>query len=135
MPRLREFAAEEYHRRRRHDDAMTLMWAEFSERPFLETYKTLEKHAKKAGTGQWRGRALGEIRLRIAKAKEKARGQARPRWLQAADNHSVLVEIFLYEGKAENAWREAGVEEGRTAMVPSCSTGRRNTPRTPHPSI
>src|SRR5262249_28334470 len=47
--RLRELAAEEYHRRDRHADAMSLMWAEFSERPFLETYKTLEKHAKKAG--------------------------------------------------------------------------------------
>jgi uncharacterized Zn finger protein len=108
--RLREFAAEEYHRRRRHNDAMNLMWAEFSEQPFLETYKTLEKHAKKAGAWpEWRERALAEIRVRIAKAKEKARGQARPRWLQADDNHSVLVEIFLYEGKAEDAWREAGV--------------------------
>jgi uncharacterized Zn finger protein len=108
--RLREFAGEEYHRHRRHDDAMKLMWAEFSERPFLETYKTLEKHAKKAGAWpEWRERALAEIRVRIAKAKEKARGQARPRWLQADDNHSVLVEIFLYEGKAEDAWREAGV--------------------------
>ncbi len=108
--RLREFAAEEYHRRRRHDDAMKLMWAEFAERPFLETYKTLEKHAKKAGAWpEWRERALAEIRVRIAKAKEQARGQSRPRWLQADDNHSVLVEIFLYEGKAEDAWREAGV--------------------------
>ncbi len=108
--RLREFAAEEYHRRRRHDDAMKLMWAEFSERPFLETYKTLQKHAKKAGAWpEWRERALAEIRVRIAKAKENARGQARPRWLQAGDNHSVLVEIFLYEGKAEDAWIESGV--------------------------
>ena len=108
--RRREFAAEEYHRRRRHDDAMTLMWAEFSERPFLETYKPLEKHAKKAGAWpEWRERALLEIRVRIAKAKEQARGQTRPRWMQADDNHSVLVEIFLYEGKAEDAWREAGV--------------------------
>ncbi len=108
--RLREFAAEEYHRRRRHDDAMNLMWAEFSERPFLETYKALEKHAKKAGAWpEWRGRALAEIRVRIAKAKEKARCQARPRWAQTDDDHSVLVEIFLYEGKAEDAWREAGV--------------------------
>jgi uncharacterized Zn finger protein len=108
--RLREFAAEEYHRRRRHDDAMKLMWAEFSERPFAETWKTLEKHAKKAGAWpEWRERALAEIRVRIAKAKEKTRGQARPRWMQTDDDHSVLVEIFLYEGKAEDAWREAGV--------------------------
>jgi len=106
--RLREFAAEEYHRRRRHDDAMKVMWAEFSERPFLETYKTLERHAKKAGVWpEWRGRALVEIRLRIAKAKEKARGQARPRWMQADDNHSLLVEIFLYESNPDEAWREA----------------------------
>ncbi len=102
--RLREFAAEEYHRRRRHDDAMKLIWAEFSERPFLENYKTLERHAKKAGAWpEWRERALTEIRLRIA----KARGQSRPRWMQADDNNSPLVEIFLYEGNPEESWREA----------------------------
>jgi len=113
---LREFAAEEYHRRGRHADAMSLIWAEFSERPFLETYKTLEKHAKNAGAwSDWRERALAEIRSRIAKAKEKARSQARPRWMAADDDHSVLVEIFLHEGKAEDAWREAvagGCSEG-----------------------
>lgn len=108
--RLREFAAEEYHRRRRHDDAMKLMWAEFSERPYLESYKTLERHAKKAGTWpEWRERALGEIRLRVAKAKDKTRGQTRPGWMQADDNHSVLLEIFLHEGDADEAWQEAGV--------------------------
>jgi uncharacterized Zn finger protein len=107
--RLREFAAEEYHRRRRHDDAMKLMWAEFSERPFLERYKTLERHAKEAGVWpEWRERALAEIRLRITKATEKARGQAQPRGMLAGDDCSALVEIFLYEGKADEAWREAG---------------------------
>ena len=106
--RLREFAAEEYHRRRRHDDAMKLMWAEFHERPILETYKTLEKHAKKAGGWQeWRERALAQIRLRIAKAKEKSHGQTRSRWFPGDDNNSPLVEIFLYEGDSEEAWREA----------------------------
>jgi len=106
--RLREFAADEYHRRRRHDDALKLMWAEFSERPYLETYKTLEIHAKKAGAWpEWRERALAEFRLRIARAKEKARGQSRPRWMQADDNNSPLVEIFLYEGTPAEAWREA----------------------------
>jgi tetratricopeptide (TPR) repeat protein len=106
--RLREFAAEEYHRRRRHDDAMKLMWAEFSERPLLETYKTLKRHAKKAGEWpEWQNRSLAEIRLRIAKAKDKARGRTRPRWMQADDDHSALVEIFLYENDPEAAWREA----------------------------
>jgi uncharacterized Zn finger protein len=107
-PRLREFAAEEYHRRRRHDDALHLIWAEFSERPYLESYKTLERHAKKARAWpEWRERALAEIRLRIAKTKEKTRGQARHRWMQPDQDHSALVEIFLYEGNPEEAWREA----------------------------
>jgi uncharacterized Zn finger protein len=106
--RLREFAAEEYHRRRRHEDAMKLMWAEFSERPDLETYRTLERHAKKTKAWpEWRERALTEIRQRIAKAKEKSRGQTRPHWMRPGDDHSQLVEIFLYEGDVDAAWREA----------------------------
>jgi uncharacterized Zn finger protein len=108
--RLREFAAEEYHRRGRHQDAMKLVWAEFSERLFLETYKTLKKHAEKAGAWpEWRERALAEIRARIVKAKEKARGQTGRRWMSANDDHSQLVEIFLYERNVEDAWREAVV--------------------------
>jgi hypothetical protein len=87
---------------------MKLMWTVFSERPFLETYKTLERHAKKAGAcAEWRERALTEIRLRITKAKEKARGQTRPRWMQAEADNSPLVEIFLFEGDPDSAWREA----------------------------
>ncbi len=114
--RLREFAAEEYHRRRRHDDAMKLMWAEFSEKPSLETYRSLERHAIKAMTWpEWRERALAEIRQRIAKAKEKSRGLTQPRWLRPDDDHSQLVEIFLHEGDTDAAWREA--QEG------GCSNG------------
>jgi hypothetical protein len=70
--------------------------------------KTLKKHAKKAGEWpEWRNRGLAEIRLRIAKAKEKPRGQTRPRWMQADDDDSPLVEIFLYENEPEAAWHEA----------------------------
>ncbi len=106
--RLREFAAEEYHRRRRHSDAMKLLWAEFSERPYLETYQTLKRHGKKAGNWpEWRDRALAEIRQRIAKAKDESRGQARHRWMRPNDDHSLLVEIFLSERGNEAAWREA----------------------------
>jgi tetratricopeptide (TPR) repeat protein len=97
--RLREFAAEEYHRLGRHTDAMALIWAVFLDRPFLETYSKLAEHAKKAGSWpEWRESALAEIRRRIAQ---------NPR-----SDRSVLVEIFLSEGKAdpsqsEAAWREA----------------------------
>src|SRR5260370_6699241 len=86
--RLREFAAEEYHRRRRHDDAMKLMWAEFSERPYLESYKTLERHAKKAGTRpESRESALGEIRLRVAEANGTTRGQIHPPRRRVVSHH------------------------------------------------
>jgi len=106
--RLREFTADEYHRRGRHDDAMKLMWAEFVERPIPEIYLTLQRHAKKADAWpEWRELALAEIRLRIAKAKETARGQTRPRWSSADVTNSPLVEIFLQEGDSEEAWREA----------------------------
>ncbi len=107
-PRLRKFAVEEYHRRGRHDDASALWWTAFSERVCLESYKTLEQQAKPTGVWpEWRERALGEVRLRIAQAKEKARGQIRSRRMEVEDDHSPLVEIFLYEANPEAAWREA----------------------------
>ena len=106
--RLREFAAEEYHRRRRHEDAMKLMWAEFLERPYLETYRTLERHARKARSWpEWRDRALAEIRRCIAEANKGSRGHRRSRWTQPNVDHSQLVKIFLYERDPEAAWREA----------------------------
>ena len=107
-PRLRKFAAEEYHRRGRHDDAIALWWSAFSERVGLESYKILEQHARQAGVWPvWRERALAEVRLRISHAKEKARGQIRSRRMEVDDDHSPLVEIFLYEANPEAAWQEA----------------------------
>ena len=106
--RLREFAAEEYHRLRRHPDAMKLMWSGFLEGLHLGSYQTLERHAKTAGAWpEWREKALAEIRLRIVKANEIARGQSRVGWMRETCDHSLLVEIFRFEGDPEEAWREA----------------------------
>lgn len=102
--RLRELVADEYHRRKRHDDAMTLAWAEFSERPDLERYENLKRHADRAKAwATWREKALAAIRQEVAKRKREA---GRSTWLYRAD-HSTLVEIFLWEGDLETAWREA----------------------------
>ena len=88
---------------------MRLMWNEFLERPQIETYKTLERHAAKAGAWpEWRERALAEIRTRIEKSKHKAAGKVQPIWLRGDSEHSMLVEIFLYERKVGEAWKEAG---------------------------
>ncbi|HMG74327.1 MAG TPA: hypothetical protein VK582_12565 [Pyrinomonadaceae bacterium] len=43
--RLSDFLADEYHRCGRHPEAMDLIWAEFTDRPQLETYRKLQAHA------------------------------------------------------------------------------------------
>ncbi len=95
--RLREIAAELYHRNGRHDSAMQLMWTQYSERPILDNFQKLEKHARQTGTWNiWRNRALDELRSRMEGASNFFR-----------DDHSFLIEIFLYEGNVEVAWNEA----------------------------
>jgi len=108
--RLREFLAEEYHRRKRHDEAMSLIWAEFAESSSLEEYKKLKDHAQRIGQwAPWREKALDYLRNEIARAKDQCQGNRWP-WYHKAD-HSELVRIFLWEKDVEAAWRE-GQEGG-----------------------
>lgn len=94
---MREFAANEYHRRNDHPKAMKLMWSAYQESLSVQSYETLRQHAEQAGEWpEWRDNAIGLIRRVIAEQKKK--GPA---------DHSRLVAIFLHEGKIEEAWREA----------------------------
>jgi uncharacterized Zn finger protein len=104
--RLREFLAEEYHRRKRHDEAMALVWAEFTESPSFEQYRKLKAHAERIGQWEsWRDKALEYLRSQIAGAKSERQKNRLP-WYRKAD-HSELVRIFLWEKDVEAAWREA----------------------------
>lgn len=104
--RLRDFLAEEYHRRKRHDEAMALMWAEFAESPCLGGYQKLKTHADRiARWPQWREKALAFLREKLAKVK-KDTPKDRWDWAPPADR-SELVRIFLWEKDDEAAWREA----------------------------
>ncbi|MBI4481544.1 MAG: SWIM zinc finger family protein [Acidobacteria bacterium] len=104
--RLRLFLADEYHRRDRHDEAMALIWAEFSGAPSLEQYRNLKVHAGQVGQWQaWREKALGFVRETIAKAKRENR-KDRWGWSRRTD-HRELVSIFLWEKDVDAAWREA----------------------------
>jgi uncharacterized Zn finger protein len=104
--RLREFLAGEYHRRKRHDEAMALIWAEFTESPSLERYRNLKAHAERISHWKsWREKALEYLREQIARAKDPHQGKRWP-WHHKAD-HSDLVRIFLWEKDVEVAWREA----------------------------
>lgn len=104
--RVREFLAEEYHRRKRHDEAMALIWLEFTDSPSLEQYRNLKGHADRVGEWQaWREKALDFLRQSIAKAVREDR-KDRWAWSRGTD-HSALVRIFLWEKDVEAAWREA----------------------------
>lgn len=104
--RLREFLAEEYHRRKRHDEAMALVWKQFTEGPSLGTYQALKKHADRVKDWPaWRGQALGFVREHIARQKKGSQRRS-DLWAFRTD-HSLLVEMFLWEKDSESAWREA----------------------------
>jgi uncharacterized Zn finger protein len=103
--RLREFLIEEYHRRKRHGEAIAIAWMAFCERPGLEAYRILNRSASRAKQwAEWREKALARLRGEIT-----SRRQPRPlaRWAPPAGDHSELVEIFLWEGDPEAAWTEA----------------------------
>lgn len=102
--RLREFLADEYHRRERHDDAMVLAWTSFSEQPSLQEYDRLKAHAERAKCWPvWRERALDYVRDGI----EKNRKATPKSPYGPTVNHSLLVEIYLSEKHTEAAWQEA----------------------------
>ncbi|HAZ07949.1 MAG TPA: hypothetical protein DCZ01_05360 [Elusimicrobia bacterium] len=104
--RLLEFLAEEYHRRRRHGDAMPLIWSNYADEPDLSGYQKLKAHADRGGQWlQWREKALAFLRESVAKEKAAARKSVLG-WSTPAD-HSDLVSIYLWEKDVESAWREA----------------------------
>jgi len=105
--RLREFLADEYHRLRRHNEAMRLVWSEFSEHPNLGLYQQLKRHAGRCKQWPtWHEKALAHVRHMIAEAKAQAK-KRRPTWYEPVSDSSTLVEILLWEKDVEGAWREA----------------------------
>jgi len=105
-PRLQDFLAEEYHRRKRHDEAMALVWAQYVSRPYLETYQKLKQHADRIGKWTaWREKALDALRKRSVPSRRQA---ARSPWAwEDRPGYSELVRIFLWEKDVEAAWTEA----------------------------
>jgi uncharacterized Zn finger protein len=103
-PDLRRFLAHEYHDRGRHEEAMDLIWKEFAGRLRLDGYQELKAHADRAGAWEiWRSKALDSVRKDIAREKKELPQS----YLSFPADHSKLVEILLWEGNVEDAWREA----------------------------
>jgi len=107
--RLRQFLAEEYQRARRGDDAISLVWQEFAERPSLETFRSLKAYAQKIRSwDSWRERALAHVHVDVGTRSNGARSG----WFKP--DRSLLVEIFLWEKDVEAAWvaaKEGGCNE------------------------
>jgi uncharacterized Zn finger protein len=117
--RLVEFLADEYGRRGRHDEAIALAWEEFQRHPALASYKHLKTCAGRAKAwAAWRTKALAwlsekfheetptnslSLRERV-RVREGFHHNTRPR---QPGGHSLLVEIFLWEGDSDAALAEA----------------------------
>jgi len=105
--RLREFLADEYHRRKRHTEAMALIWEAYAASPSLHDYENLAEHARRVDEWPvWRERALGFLREEIARAKAKG-SKRKDAWWGLPTDHSELARIFLWEKDADAAWHEA----------------------------
>lgn len=108
--RLEDFLADEYHRRKRHDDAMTLIWGQFARNMHLDSYQHLKAHADRARQWPaWREKALAAIRSSLDDEKRQASSRPKNTWRRwnRPPDHSVLVDIFLWEHDPDAAWQEA----------------------------
>jgi len=106
---LRLFVAEEYRHIDRYADALRIVWLEFRDNPSLESYKRLEDYARAdEDWDDWRGQALAYLRRRLSNGNNKPGKTAAlvHNWRYRQDR-SLVVEIFLYEQKPEEAWVEA----------------------------
>ena len=104
--RLLDLLAELYHRGKRHDEAMALIWLQFERRPSLVTYQKLKRNAEhNESWSPWRQRALQHTRGAIDK--EALKASAHSRRFGPWGDRSLLVEIFLWENDIEAAWQEA----------------------------
>jgi uncharacterized Zn finger protein len=121
--RLRDFLAAEYHRRKRHDEAMKLIWADLSDQTSLANFEKLKAHAKPIHQWPvWRGKALDFIREDINRTKQSRRGRGGA-W-DASDSNSLLVEIFLSEKNPDAAWLEAQAEGCSERLWMQLAAGR-----------
>jgi tetratricopeptide (TPR) repeat protein len=103
--RLRDFLVAAYLDRQRNDEALALTWVQFDENPSLQTFSKL--HAVAGKLGIWpaqRERALSRLDDSIAReAAMTNRWKPKP----SVPNHSLRVEIALWEEDLDAAWAAA----------------------------
>lgn len=104
--RLVEFLAHAYHHKRRHAEAMDLVWDLFVARPDIEEYTRLLKHAKRArARNAWRRRALQHLEDKAERDPERKRTSRM--WWSSGYTQETLVRIHLSEKHVAAAWQAA----------------------------
>jgi tetratricopeptide (TPR) repeat protein len=99
---LGDFLIAIYEQQTRFDDAVAIVWDDFSRSPSLPQYKKLKQQAEKAHDWTtWRDRALAHIRQSTQPTSPQSYNRLRQ------IGFSLLVEIFLWEGDVDQAWKEA----------------------------
>lgn len=100
---LDDFLVTEYHRRKRHGDAVALRWSFFESHPGLDGYQKLKTAASKTKSWQdWREKALALLRQ-----PKSAKPRTRDVFSYVDSKASVLIQIFLWEGDPRAALAEA----------------------------
>ncbi|HZP93092.1 MAG TPA: SWIM zinc finger family protein [Burkholderiales bacterium] len=100
---LDDFLVAEYHRRKRHDDAVGLRWSRFFEQPSLHDYQQLKESSERAkGWNIWREKALAALRK-----SEAHKSQSHAVFSFGETDAPVLVQIFLWEGDPRAALEQA----------------------------
>jgi len=100
---LDDFLVAEYHRRKRHDDAIALRWSRFVEQPGLHNYQALKAAADRAkGWETMREKALAALRKPEPRA-----SRSRQVFSLIPSGPSVLIEILLWESDPRAALTEA----------------------------
>ena len=100
---LDDFLVTEYHRRKRHDDAVALRWSFFESHPGLDGYQKLKVAAGRAKNWtSWREKALALLRK-----PKSAKPRTRDVFSYVESKASVLIQIFLWEGDPRAALAEA----------------------------
>ncbi|WP_411279314.1 SWIM zinc finger domain-containing protein [Gemmatimonas sp.] len=112
--RLRSFLAAEYQQHGRADEALALLWHNFTDHLCLEHYVALHAVAHAAGVwSTFRVRAIAAVRKHVSvRSGAVARGYAPlPR------DGTLLIEILLWEENVEEAWQVAEASGCRDDML------------------
>lgn len=106
---LGDFLIEAYEQQERWDDAVEIVWRDFTSSPSLPLYQKLKPQAEKANRwSELRSQALTHVQQKADEARQPSdRYTYGQRFSYGYVGYSLLVEIYLWEGDIDQAWQAA----------------------------